>query len=889
MKRVFLGLGLAVLTIACVGCDKDSSPTGSGGTTTPADVPDDIALARTFPPLLANGMDQIPVYATVVNASGRALADVGVSFSTTHGTIERYATTNANGVAQTTLTSAASVSDISARVTARASADTSGGLYAMSARVVLTKEPVAPERLFQTDAAASGSGPMLRLPLATEVIDDQATVMMTGVTLTVSADPEVLPADGVSESRIVAALMETTRRVPISGEELHFGADAGLIAGQVTTGDDGLAASTLTASPGDEAAWVRVYYGPGLADSVQVHFSPLTLALTADPGALLADGVSQAQVTAQLSTDQGNPVAGAAIDFSTTAGIIPGRVVTDASGQAVALLTAADSPGTANITASFAGTLSENLAIPFAPLPETERLLLAANPASLAADGMSQATVTVTALDENDNPVPDGTIVELRVAGGSGTLIAPVGVTQAGVYEATYVAGTAAGAVTIEAVSGSVTETLLITLEYLHVGGLTLGAQPTSILANGIATSLITAHLSDAYGNPVLPGTVVSFITSAGELDQITPADANGTATARLRSEPQVTGTARVTATAGGFQKTVDVKFTSSVGTHIEAIAVEPPAIGVLGAGDDETAVVTFKVVDAYGIPVDLDHPATVAFSIVPQTGETDATLSPLTAVTNDRGEVQVTLSSGEESGAVLIHATYATVTAEPIRVAIHGGLPVEEHFSFAFEHVNVAGLVYAGIHNGVTAYVGDHHGNPVPMGTRVWFNADYGVIQGSAGTNEFGEATVTHVSAAPVPANGFVPVCAQTIDSDGEWMEVCGEVLWSGQTQIQLYSPEDDFVVENGGGVVISFFVGDYLGHPLVEGTTISVTASAGALGGDTQTVLPDTQSPAYTFFEAVLTDADIETNEPQTVTITINVTSQNGNLSTFVTGTIY
>ncbi|MDM7914934.1 MAG: hypothetical protein QUU85_06665, partial [Candidatus Eisenbacteria bacterium] len=321
----------------------------------------------------------------------------------------------------------------------------------------------------------------------------------------------------------------------------------------------------------------------------------------------------------------------------------------------------------------------------------------------------------------------------------------------------------------------------------------------------------------------------------------------------------------------------------------VEALSAQPPAIGVRGAGDHETSTVIFQVQDRHGIPVDEDHAVVLDFHLE-QPQNTDATLYPESAATDARGLAWTTVNAGFRSGTVGIAATSGSLYGEPIFVAIHGGKPDERHFSISFERLNIAGLVYDGIRNAITARVGDRWGNPVPDSTRVWFRAEYGLIQGSEGSTEFGEATVQEITAGPHPqipgGDGLVLLTAQTVDSTAQWIETAGHVMWSGPTIVEILEPSNGFDIPNGGSINITYRVRDANFNPLVGGTSITMSATAGELGGDVGFTLPDTQSRSYTMFGGTLSDDDPETNEPESVTITVTVTSQNGNRAARVTG---
>ncbi len=275
----------------------------------------------------------------------------------------------------------------------------------------------------------------------------------------------------------------------------------------------------------------------------------------------------------------------------------------------------------------------------------------------------------------------------------------------------------------VKALVGAVQKTAQVTLTRLGTGSLTLTSLDASVIADGLKSTTLTAVVKDAMGNPVAAGTAVSFQTSLGAIEDVKPTDASGVATAKLRPNRFITGTARVTAGADGFSQIVDVKFVSEVATHIVVIDVNEPSIGVVESASPQVAQITFEVRDRNGIPVDRDHAIPLTFAVDPgQPPATDAVVNPASATTNERGRVVANVQAGQVSGAIEVRATSGALASRPIRVAIHGDLPDPDHFSIAFEKLNIAGLVYDGIRNRVTARVGDQWGNPVPDSTAVWF-----------------------------------------------------------------------------------------------------------------------------------------------------------------------
>ncbi|MFO7609324.1 MAG: invasin domain 3-containing protein [Candidatus Krumholzibacteriia bacterium] len=505
---------------------------------------------------------------------------------------------------------------------------------------------------------------------------------------------------------------------------------------------------------------------------------------------------------------------------------------------------------------------------------------------ALAADGTSTTTVIAILVDGSGQPI-GGVTVHFSTT--LGTIDEQVSTNSNGEARATLQSAAQTGTARVTARYGSDLVAVATVLFIERAPGLTLTAGAEEILADGVASTWISALVTDAFGHPIAPGTEVQFTTSRGVLSDVQPIDASGNATVRLSAKRHETGLARITARAAGYQDIVDVAFVSEAASNIVLVEMERAHIGVRGSGDNETSTLVYEVRDRNGIPVDETHAVTVAFSLLPTLSQSDATVHPASGLTNDLGLVATTVNAGTISGAVLVTATSGAVASWPIRVAIHGGLPDAEHFSIAFTRINIAGLVYYDEQTEVVAHIGDIYGNPVPKGTTTWFSCDYGIVFGSAGTDSLGRSRVLHYSAAPSPqipgGDGLVPVHAQTMDRNGELISVTSRVMWSGRTIVEILSPADGFSLPSGQTQTISYRVRDANFNPLTAGTTITVETNLGELGGETTLVLPDTQSPEYTSFEATLTRGD---DDPGPVTVTVRVVSRNGDRSASVSGTL-
>lgn len=315
--------------------------------------------------------------------------------------------------------------------------------------------------------------------------------------------------------------------------------------------------------------------------------------------------------------------------------------------------------------------------------------------------------------------------------------------------------------------------------------------------------------------------------------------------------------------------------------SSIFLVAQTAESIGVKESGAQETAHVTFEVQDSSGNPLDIDHAVDVNFIVGASPGGGEF-IHPTKVKTNADGRATVTLNSGTRSGVVQIIAETENdgiiVRSKPVFIAIHGGLPDPAHFSVAREKVNIPGLLEYGFKDRITAYVGDKYSNPVRPGTAVYFKSTGGIIEGSALTNELGEASVLLYSADPQPVHpqlgeGFAVVTASTADELNNNISTEAIVLFSGGASQFGVSP-GTFNLANGESQTFTYYVRDVNGNTLTGGTSIVITADGKnvKIGGDVNISLPDALS-GWQNFTFTVGDGDSFIIDPEVVTISIEV----------------
>ncbi|OQW99612.1 MAG: hypothetical protein BWK80_62755, partial [Desulfobacteraceae bacterium IS3] len=144
------------------------------------------------------------------------------------------------------------------------------------------------------------------------------------VSLSLTADPETIAADGTETSTVQAMLTDADGRKVADGTAVKFSASAGTLSSASATTTNGIAQvkltgpnyyvyyATVTATSEDASGTVAIYFTPGKAASARV---------TAEPVNLTADGSGQSTITAFVYDKNGNSVAeGTVIVFEISQG-----------------------------------------------------------------------------------------------------------------------------------------------------------------------------------------------------------------------------------------------------------------------------------------------------------------------------------------------------------------------------------------------------------------------------------------------------------------------------------------------------------------------------------------------------------------------------------------
>lgn len=454
-----------------------------------------------------------------------------------------------------------------------------------------------------------------------------------------------------------------------------------------------------------------------------------------------------------------------------------------------------------------------------------------------------------------------------------------------------------------------ITHSLAIVVSVLAItsSSCKFGVQEEGPLSETSISGLVVDSLS---GDPVLNATV-RLTDGVQRVAVTTGADGKFTARLSLAEDKEVTlittkegysiDTTKLFVSVGSSVTVPPIQIrifqgtggTPGVASSIYLFYQSAPSIGVKESGSNETAQITFQVLDSSGIPVNSDNAVVLQFSFGTSPGGGEF-LYPASAQTNALGRASVTVNAGTKAGALQVIAQMTVngvvISSRPVLIAIHGGLPVQANFDVAAAKLNYPLYGVIGAQIDFTAFLGDRYSNPVRTGTTAYFRTTSGIIEGSAQTDALGRAPailLTH----PFPdlsilGPGFFEVTASTIDENNTMIETQTVRLLSGVPAITVTPTTID--IPNGGSQFFTYTVRDQNGNPLAEGTSIAVSVTEGDVGvtGNTDVRLPDTQSRAYTSFSFTAYDAKPDTTVSKQAVITIATSGPNGDAKEAITG---
>lgn len=559
---------------------------------------------------VANGNGSNRVKVAVTDTNGNPVAGATVSFQADNGaTMSPVSTTGGDGTAIATLTSTRA-GPVTVTATVNGGSASTIAHFRADSSTLSFGEPV----ITGNNAVADGSSGID----ISWVITDASGNPLANQNVTISADN--------GASLVVSALVTD---------------DSGRVHGRVTSTRAGN--STVTATAGGRTSHALLTF---IADMKTAQITDSNLKTVSDGAS--ADGVMTNSVKVIVTDARGNLVPGAEVRFTASNGaVIANTGITGEDGGITQTLTSTRA-GQSSVTASFNGSTRQVILTFTANTSTVTLTALNADSSGAVADGSDRNSVTAIVKDAHDNPAAGVTVY---FTADNGSVIAATGVTESDGTVRQTLTGTKAGDTHVTAgVKGISRQVTVVFRADISTAGIDSSRNPGSSLvttqdnqvANGEATNIVKATLTDRNGNPT-GNALVSFSVSSGATVKSSQGatGSDGTAVAYVIS--QKAGTYTVTAKSGGTEATTQVTFIPDQSTA--SLTGNPgsslTASGGAKADNISTNDVTAIVTDRSGNPV---SGITVKF-----TTDAGATVVTGTVVTDTSGVARTTVKATKD------------------------------------------------------------------------------------------------------------------------------------------------------------------------------------------------------------------------------------------------
>ncbi len=776
--RIFALLFVCALLSFQIGC---SSGGGGGGSATGTDKVGTVSISSGSAAIVADGSAQTRITIDITDTEGDPIKDgVNVTVTTTAGDLD-----SAREGVQSTITVATKDGEVVFMLTSSTNVGTA-----------------------TITATADG-------------VNDSTTVNFVAASasrIVLTASPNNLTADGKSTSTITARVTDSQGNAVADGENISFRiAGTGTISPPTARTQNGVATIEYTASKqvGTEVVTAESTSGT-VAGSVPIELiKPTVGSVAASSGSesIVADGVSQALITARVVDRADNPVEdGTAVSFAATAGTLgtarqggsSSITAYTVDGEATVSLTSTTNLGTSTITVT-AGGISKSVTVNFVS-GTTANLAVTATPNALTADGSSTSAINVAATDSSGNPAQNGEIIGFSIVSGGGTLSSPTATTSNGAASVVYTAGSVVGSVTIEAkIANGTSASVQISL---NPGTLAITTTPDSLSADGVSTSSIRVVATDEEGYPVRNGEVIRFaiVSGSGMLSSPTATTSNGIASVVYTAGKTVGNVTIEAKTSNGTSSTIQIRLISG---NI-SIAATPASLVADGAS---TSTIRVVVTDDEGNPV--RNGEVIRFAIVSGGG----TLSSPTATTSN-GIASVTYTAGKTVGNVTIEAKTSNDTSATVQLNLVKVFVGSVNLASGATQIVADGKSEATI----SATARDTKGNSMPDGTSVNFSTTAGTLSSNGrATTINGVARISLTSSTNV---GTVTVTGSTGGVAGT---VSLQFVAGASLNVRLRATPDKIVADGVSTSQLRADVTDAEGNAVADGELVSFFIESG------------------------------------------------------------
>ena len=364
--------------------------------------------------------------------------------------------------------------------------------------------------------------------------------------------------------------------------------------------------------------------------------------------------------------------------------------------------------------------------------------------------------------------------------------VATVSLAAASLFAAGAATVTAAAQVGADAVTGS--QGFAVGAASVTMNNFIFGVGTAALSAYGSTSVSVSVSTNGVLVKTPQTVTFTSACSASGKADLTgSVSTVGGVATASYQDNG-CAGNDTVTASVSGI---VSVSETLSVvaptaGSIQFDVGSLSPLSGIMnpkGIGQQETAVLTFKVLDSNGNPVGGKE---VSFSLDTSIG--GITFTPTTAISDpSTGNVKVSVQAGKISTPLRVSATVMSgstkLTTQSKKLLISTGIPNQQNMSLSVSTFNLEGWDHDDVTSVLTARLADHFNNPVQDDTAVYFTTEGGSI-GASCTTVAGACSVTLSSQDLRPTNGRLTVQAYTVGEEG-FTDFSGDGMADGLSEM--------------------------------------------------------------------------------------------------------
>lgn len=651
----------------------------------------------------------------------------------------------------------------------------------------LSLDKAAPGYTLAATAAAITSGTSGAFSVTPGPVSaTQSTVVVTPAGITASNGSSVSTVTVTARDALANMISGATAVLSATGSGNSLTQPAG------PTNAGGVATGTLSSTVAETKTVSATISGVLVTQQPTVAVAPAAVAaskstVTASPTSIAASfgGVTTA-VTVAAKDTFGNVVPGLAVVLAATGTgntLTQPATVTGPNGEASGAFSSTVA-GAKVLSATVGGkVVTQTAAVTVVPgeVSVSQSTVVAAPATIIASTGANPATITVTARDDQGNPIP-GVNVVLDATGTSNALTQPAGPTNASGVATGIISSTLTGA---RVISATIDGTGIDQLDTVTVTAAALSAtaffvQPTSMTVGTIMAPAVQVELRDQFGNRVTSatnGVALSFGTNAGGGTLSgggAVAAVAGVATFASLSV-NMTGTGyTLKATVGGLPDAISSTFnvTSGVVSAAQSTVTVLPASITAGSG---TSTITVTARDAGGFAV---VGAAITLSA---TGTGNTVIQP--AGPADGSGVATGSLSSTVSGSKTVTATAngVTITQKPVITVTPGPISA----SVSTVSASPASIVASTGTSTITVTVKDALGNPIsgsavvlaatgsgntltqPSGT----SASNGVATGSLSSSATGTKTVS----ATASGLALTQTAAVTVTSAGSSVTFVG------------------------------------------------------------------------------------------------------------------